>query len=178
MWKTAAVVPRIWRACATCKNKIRSARLRYHAPQSLRRQIDRALPQRAVRPSRREWLKGFGLGAGLSAIATSAAFVLILRSDADQRILDDIVSSHLRSLEREHLTDVLSSDRHTIKPWFNGRLDVAPPVVDLTAQGFTLIGGRLDAIGGKMVAAIIYRRRVHFVNLFVMAAPVKRREWL
>jgi anti-sigma factor RsiW len=69
---------------------------------------------------------------------------------------------------------VLSSDRHTIKPWFNGRLDVAPPVVDLTAQGFTLIGGRLDAIGGKMVAAIVYRRRVHIINLFVTAAPAER----
>jgi anti-sigma factor RsiW len=167
MWKTAAVVPRIWRACATCKR------------------LDRRVcvitllnccgaPQRAVRPSRREWLKGFGLGAGLSAIATSAAFVSIIRSDADQRILDDVVSSHLRSLEPEHLTDVLSSDRYTIKPWFNGRLDVAPPVVDLTAQGFTLIGGRLDAIGGKMVAAIVYRRRVHIINLFVTAAPAER----
>jgi anti-sigma factor RsiW len=68
-----------------------------------------------------------------------------MRNDADSRILSDVVSAHLRSLEPDHLTDVLSSDRHTVKPWFNGRLDVAPPVVDLTAQGFALASMRSAA---------------------------------
>jgi anti-sigma factor RsiW len=157
------------------QNKITSAHLRYRAPEHLRRQIDRLLPQPNMRPSRRDWLKGFGLGAGLSAVAASAASVILMRSDADQRILSDVVSAHLRSLEPDHLTDVLSTDQHTVKPWFNGRLDVAPPVVDLTGQGFTLIGGRLDAIGGTVVAAIVYRRRAHIINLFVMAVPAERR---
>ncbi len=157
------------------RNQIASAQLRYRAPESLRRKIEGIVPQPAARVSRREWLKGFGFGAGLSVIAASAAFVMVLGNDADQRILSDVVSAHLRSLEPDHLTDVLSSDRHSVKPWFNGRLDVAPPVVDLTAEGFALLGGRLDAIGGKMAAAIVYRRRAHIINLFASPAPTKGR---
>ena len=157
------------------RNQIASAQLRYRAPESLRRKIDGIVPRPAARVSRREWLKGFGFGAGLSAVAASGAFVLVMRNDGESGILSDVVSAHLRSLEPDHLTDVLSSDRHSVKPWFNGRLDVAPPVVDLTAQGFTLIGGRLDAIGGKMVAAIVYKRRAHIINLFAAPGPIKQR---
>jgi anti-sigma factor RsiW len=171
--------------CGTCatelanlrgmRNQIASAQLRYRAPESLRRRIESIVPQPKAHVSRREWLKGFGLGASLSAVAASAVFVLVMRNSADNPILSDVVSAHLRSLEPDHLTDVLSSDRHSVKPWFNGRLDVAPPVVDLSAQGFTLIGGRLDAIGGKMVAAIVYKRRAHTINLFIAPRPDKRR---
>jgi anti-sigma factor RsiW len=87
-----------------------------------------------------------------------------------------VVSAHLRSLQGDRLIDVQSTDQHTVKPWFNGRLDVAPPVVDLTAQGFTLIGGRLDYVDAKPVAAIVYKRRAHVINLFV--APLMGSERL
>lgn len=172
-------------SCASCatelanmrdlRNEVRSAQLRYRAPESLCRKIEGIAPQPAARVSRRAWLKGFGLGAGLSAVAASGAFVYVMRNDGDSRILSDVVSAHLRSLEPDHLTDVLSSDRHSVKPWFNGRLDVAPPVADLSAQGFTLAGGRLDAIGGKMAAAIVYKRRAHVINLFVAPGPIEQR---
>jgi anti-sigma factor RsiW len=147
---------------------VQDNRMRYASPASLRNRINRAIPAPTARTTRRSLLKGFALGSIMSAAAATGVTVVIIGQDRDNRILSEAVSAHLRSLQAEHLTDVLSSDQHTVKPWFNGRIDLAPPVIDLTVQGFTLIGGRLDHIDGKPVAAIVYRRRVHIINLFVM----------
>jgi anti-sigma factor RsiW len=142
------------------------ADLRYTAPPQLRQRIEAALPQTRA-PSRRAVLRGFAMGSAVSAIAATGLVAIVLRNDDEQRIMSEVVSAHLRSLQAGHLTDVISTDQHTVKPWFNGKLDVAPPVIDLTAQGFTLIGGRLDYVDTRAIGAIVYRRRQHVINLFV-----------
>jgi anti-sigma factor RsiW len=142
--------------------------LRHQAPAALRKRIEGTLPSHpAVAPSRRSMLKGLAMGGVLSGALAASLVVVVMRKEEDQRILGDVVSAHLRSLQGDHLIDVQSTDQHTVKPWFNGRLDVAPPVIDLTAQGFTLIGGRLDYIDGRPAAAIVYKWRAHVINLFV-----------
>jgi anti-sigma factor RsiW len=169
------------------------AQLRFAAPMSLRRRIETALPSahaahsasrdareraddnrpepgssaRARTSSRRSVLKGFAMGTAFSAAIAATLVIAVIPTDHDQRVLGDVMSAHLRSLQGDHLTDVQTSNQHTVKPWFNGKVDVAPPVVDLTAEGFTLVGGRLDYIDGKAVASIVYRRRTHVINLFV-----------
>ena len=140
--------------------------LRYTAPASLRNRIAASLPQRQ-QPSRRSVLRGFAMGSAVSALAASGVVAVVLRQDDQQRILSEVVSAHLRSLQAGHLIDVVSTDQHTVKPWFNGKLDVAPPVIDLTAQGFTLVGGRLDYIDARAIGAVVYKRRQHVINLFV-----------
>jgi anti-sigma factor RsiW len=162
--------------CAACtaelaaqremKRVLADTKLRYTAPAGLRARIEASLPQQR-QPSRRAVLRGFAMGSAVSALAATGLVAIVLRQDDQQRILSEVVSAHLRSLQAGHLTDVISTDQHTVKPWFNGKLDVAPPVIDLTAQGFTLVGGRLDYIDARAIGAVIYRRRQHIINLFV-----------
>src|ERR1700690_1360846 len=114
------------------------AGVRYGAPADLPASIEGKLPAPvAAAASRRSVIKGFAAGATLSALAASGLLVMVMRTDDQKRVLGEVVSAHLRSLQAQHLTDVVSTDQHTVKPWFNGRLDVAPPVAELTAQDFT-----------------------------------------
>ena len=147
-------------------------RLRHTAPARLRRRIEgKIATPRGAATNRRSVIKGFAVGAAASALAASGVFLMVMRSDDEQRILGEVVSAHLRSLQPQHLTDVQSSDQHTVKPWFNGRLDAAPPVIDLTALGSRCWAGASTMSTRKPVAAIVYRRRVHVINLFCAPTP-------
>jgi anti-sigma factor RsiW len=164
------------RAYRELQQAIPTAQLRFTAPTTLRHRIERALPSAPQHASsRRSVLKGFAMGSALSAAVAASLVIAIVRTDQDQRVLGDVLSAHLRSLQGDHLTDVQTSDQHTVKPWFNGKVDVAPPVVDLTAQGFRLIGGRLDYVDGRAVASIVYRRRTHVINLFIAQGATTER---
>ena len=128
-------------------------------------------PQSPFIPSAIPW-NWLGLAAALILAATIIFNVVprLQRPGADQFLATQLIASHVRSLMANHLTDVASSDQHTVKPWLDTKLDFAPPVVDLSEKGFPLVGGRLDYLDNRPVAALIFQRRKHFINLFVWPA--------
>lgn len=141
----------------------------YVAPSHLRHRIITALPSTPVHRKFAGWSWGW---INFAATAFSAVFIttLVLHQSVPSptdTLEQEIVNSHFRSLLADHLTDVVSTDQHKVKPWFTGKLDFSPPVFDFAQQGFALIGGRLDYVAGRTVAALAYRRHQHIVNLFV-----------
>ena len=116
-------------------------------------------------------LPGLGWGVALMvALAAAAGMALSARHADTDRTVDELVASHVRADLSARAIDVISTDRHTVKPWFNGRLDYAPPVEDLAASGFALVGGRLDYVGRRRVAVLVYRYRQHVIDVYVRPA--------
>jgi anti-sigma factor RsiW len=142
----------------------------YEAPPGLERKIRQSL-RRETEPSYRPGWRLAAIAASVLLLASLAANIELFRSRVSGRQLtaDAVLSAHLRSLVGEHLLDVPSSDQHTVKPWFNGKLDFSPPVKML--PGFPLIGGRLEYLEGRSAAALIYGRNKHVINLFIWPAP-------
>ena len=176
------------KGCPTCAQELETLKalraalqrssLAYAAPAVSRERIQsslRASSRADVRESKPSWWPSLDIWQFASAFAllvlisiTGWQFTARFRAPSgDQQIAAEVFASHVRSLEANHLMDVASTDQHTVKPWFDGKLDFSPPVEDLASDGFPLVGGRLDYLEGREVAALIYQRRKHFINTFV-----------
>jgi anti-sigma factor RsiW len=168
-------------SCASCaparqnamelRSAIRGGLPYFRAPRSLEQRV-RAIAQEPAKAAPRvtvlSW-RWIGAAAAVLLVVLGAARLgeNLLGPSPGDLLAQQIVAGHIRSLMANHLADVASTDQHTVKPWFDGKLDFAPTVVDLAQSGFPLVGGRLDYMDGRPVAALVYQRRLHYINLFV-----------
>ena len=172
------------KTCTTCarardnqhvlRDSIQTSDLSWRCPGRLRTNIESLVCRELERPNARSNIPRWWLAIAASLLLLAVVSWLAQRQMSGQslngRIAEQVVASHVRSLLADHLMDVASSDQHTVKPWFAGKLDFAPMVADLSAEGFPLIGGRLDYLDHRPVAALVYQRRQHVINLFIWSS--------
>lgn len=159
------------------RTALKRTSLYYRAPEGLRQRLQESRDSTPVPSPPRPGIRTRRVVAALAASVLVVAAVLgfsargtLWPAPPEDHLAGELVANHVRSLQAEHLTDVASEDRHTVKPWFKGRLDFAPPVHDWKAKNFVLVGGRLDYLEDRPVAALVYRRREHVINVFVWPA--------
>jgi anti-sigma factor RsiW len=156
------------------RQSLKTESLYFKAPRELEKRIQRSLRQAAKAEAPAAWFAGSWLKMA-APLAVAALVVLMILPyfggrSSDELLTREVVASHIRSLMVNHLADVPSTDEHTVKPWFNGKLDFSPPVADPAKEGFPLIGGRLDYLNNRPVAALVYQREKHIINVFVWPA--------
>jgi anti-sigma factor RsiW len=170
-------------SCPACSQRYAALRLqssririeapRHAAPQSLRQRIERILPKEKEPIKTRAW-STWGLPAAAAAIVLIGISIWLLQPPRDDSLANEVVALHTRAMMNGRLTEVASSDQHTVKPWFGTRVDFAPPVKDYAAQGFELAGGRVDHLDNRRVAALTYRQREHMIDVFIWPLDAAR----
>ena len=172
------ICARNYQSQTTLRSSLKNDSLYYAAPEQLKKRIHSSLRKEAkseVLPSGFGW-RWLTMGASLALMLLIGLVVWKLapgpiRPSGDELLAREVVSEHVRSLQMPgHLTDVLSSDQHTVKPWFDGKVDFAPVVKDFPGQDFRLYGGRLEYLNNRPVATLVYQRRLHYINLFIWPA--------